>query len=137
MTDAETAVMPDRTNTSRDHAKRYVRHFLADFAKLDQEYPHTYPRMIVRGECAYVIDEEGRRILDAGSHLGACQIRHGHPEGADLIHQQVRHIEFIAPDAGVSPVNAAALGEPMEKPVLWPGPVFSFPHSGTDPNEMT
>ncbi|KAB7623734.1 aspartate aminotransferase family protein [Verminephrobacter sp. Larva24] len=136
MTDAETAVMPDRTNTSRDHAKRYVRHFLADFAKLDQEYPRTYPRMIVRGEGAYVIDEEGHRILDAGSHLGACQIGHGHPEVADRIHQQVRNIEFIALDAGVSHVYAAALGERLAKMVLCDDPVFSFTNSGSESNEL-
>src|SRR6218665_1777453 len=98
MTDAETAVMPDRTNTSRAPAKRYVRQFLAEFAKPEQKNPRTSPRMILRGEGAYVIDEEGRRILDAGSHLGACQIGHGHPEVADRIHQQVRNIEFIALD---------------------------------------
>src|SRR6218665_36984 len=85
MTDAETAVMPDRTNTSRDHAKRYVRHFLAHFSKLYHEYPHTYPRMIWRGGVAYVIGEEGRRILPAASPLGACQIGHGHPEVAARI----------------------------------------------------
>src|SRR6218665_607599 len=135
MTDAETAVMPDRTNTSRDHAKRYVLHFLADFAKLDQEYPHTYPRMIVHGERAYVIDEEGPRMSGAGCPLGACPVGHGHPEAADRIHQQVRNIEFIALDTGVSHVYAAALGERLAKMVSCDDPVFSFTNSGSESNE--
>ena len=71
--------------SSRERAKRRVRHFLADFATLQREYPDGYPKMIVRGEGAYVFDEDGNRLLDAGSHLGACQIGHGRAEVAKRI----------------------------------------------------
>lgn len=122
--------------TSRDRAKHHVRHFLADFAKLETEYPLSYPKMIVRGEGAYVIDEDGRRILDAGSHLGACQIGHGNAEVADRIAQQVRDLEFIALDGGVSHVYAAELGERLSGSVLCDDPIFSFTNSGSESNEL-
>ena len=66
---------------NRTAAKRFVRHFLADFAALEREYPAGYPKMIVSGDGAYVFDEDGHRLLDAGSHLGACQIGHGRERG--------------------------------------------------------
>jgi adenosylmethionine-8-amino-7-oxononanoate aminotransferase len=122
--------------TNRQRAKRFVRHFLADFQKLDREYPLSYPKMIVRGDGAYVIDEDGRRILDAGSHLGACQIGHGNAEVADRIAQQVRDLEFIALDGGVSHVYAAALGERLAASVLCDDPIFSFTTSGSESNEL-
>jgi adenosylmethionine-8-amino-7-oxononanoate aminotransferase len=125
-----------RESTNRERAKHHVRHFLADFAKLDKEYPLSYPKMIVRGDGAYVIDEEGRRILDAGSHLGACQIGHGNPEVADRIAQQVRDLEFIALDGGVSHIYAAALGERLAASVLCDDPIFSFTNSGSESNEL-
>lgn len=131
-----TKFSPARGRTSRDRAKHFVRHFLADFAKLDQEYPLSYPKMILRGEGAYVIDEDGRRILDAGSHLGACQIGHGNREVADRIAQQVRDLEFIALDGGVSHVYAAALGERLAAYVLCDDPIFSFTNSGSESNEL-
>src|SRR5262249_24981564 len=94
-------------SASRQRAKRHVRHFLADFAALEREYPGSYPKMIVRGEGAYVYDEDGHRLLDAGSHLGACQIGHGRAEVAERLAEQVRQLEFIALDAGLSHVYVA------------------------------
>ena len=37
----------DPGHSNRAAAKRYVRHFLADFAALEREYPDDYPKMIV------------------------------------------------------------------------------------------
>lgn len=121
---------------SRERAKRYVRHFLADFPKLEEEYPKSYPKMIVGGDGAYVIDEEGRRILDAGSHLGACQIGHSNPVVADRIAEQARQLEFIALDAGVSHVYAAALAERLAGMAMCDEPIFSFTNSGSESNEL-
>ena len=58
----------------RDSVKTQVRHFASDFSALDQAFPGTYPRMIVRAEGAYLFDEDGHRSLDAGVSLGVCQI---------------------------------------------------------------
>ena len=73
--------------------------------------PDGYPKMIVRGEGAYVFDEDGNRLLDAGSHLGACQIGHGRAEVAERIADQVAKLEFIALDAGISHIYVAELAE--------------------------
>lgn len=132
-------------NTSLSHssampsmirAKRYVRHFLADFGRLEQEYPRQYPKMIVRGDGAYVVDEQGHRILDAGSHLGACQVGHGRAEIAERIAEQARNLEFIALDGGISHVYAAELGERLASMVLCDDPIFSFTNSGSESNEL-
>lgn len=128
--------MTDVASASARTAKRYVRHFLADFARLEAEYPGAYPKMIVRGEGAYVVDEDGRRLLDAGSHLGACQIGHGRAEVAERIAEQARNLEFIALDAGISHVYAAALGERLAPLVACPDPIFSFTNSGSESNEL-
>lgn len=121
---------------SRAQARKYVRHFLADFEKLEQEYPHAYPKMIVRGEGPYVIDSDGRRILDAGTHLGACQVGHSRPEIAERMAEQVRKIEFIALDGGVSHLYAAELAERLSSMVLCDEPIFSFTNSGSESNEL-
>ena len=118
--------------SSRDRAKRHVRHFLADFAALEREYPDGYPKMIVRGEGAYVFDEDGNRLLDAGSHLGACQIGHGRAEVAQRIADQVKQLEFIALDAGISHIYVAELAERLSEIVICDEPVFSFTNSGSE-----
>jgi adenosylmethionine-8-amino-7-oxononanoate aminotransferase len=130
--------MPGGTDagTSKSRAKKHLRHFLADFVKLEQEYPHAYPKMIVRGEGAYVFDEDGKRILDAGSHLGACQVGHGRREIAERIARQVMRLEFIALDAGVSHVYAAELAERLAPMVACDEPIFSFTNSGSESNEL-
>jgi adenosylmethionine-8-amino-7-oxononanoate aminotransferase len=124
------------TSSSRERAKRHVRHFLADFAALDREYPDGYPKMIVRGEGAYVYDEEGKRLLDAGSHLGACQIGHGRAEVAHRMAEQVKQLEFIALDAGISHIYVADLAERLAGIVACDEPVFSFTNSGSESNEL-
>jgi adenosylmethionine-8-amino-7-oxononanoate aminotransferase len=121
---------------SRSRAKRYVRHFLADFAKLEKEHPLAYPKMIVRGEGPYVYDEDGKRVLDAGTHLGACQVGHARTEIADRIAEQARRLEFIALDGGVSHIYAAELAERLAAMVLCDEPIFSFTNSGSESNEL-
>lgn len=130
--------MTNSTNlsASKATAKRYVRHFLADFAALEREYPDGYPKMIVSGNGAYVTDEQGHRVLDAGSHLGACQIGHGRGEIGDRLAEQVRKLEFIALDAGVSHSCVAELGERLAGLVACDEPIFSFTNSGSESNEL-
>lgn len=92
--------------------------------------------MIVRGEGAYVFDEDGRKLLDAGSHLGACQVGHGRGEIADRVAEQIRRLEFIALDGGISHVYAAELGARFARLVICEEPVFSFTNSGSESNEL-
>lgn len=120
----------------RARARHAVRHFLADFAKLEREYPLAYPKMIVRGEGAYVHDESGHRLLDAGSHLGACQIGHGNAEVAERVARQLRQLEFIALDGGISHPYAVALAERLASMVPCDDPIFSFTNSGSESNEL-
>ena len=121
---------------TRAAAKNYVRHFLADFAALEREYPEGYPKMIVSGQGAYVTDEDGHRLLDAGSHLGACQIGHGRKEVGRRIAEQVEKLEFVALDAGISHIYVAELGERLAPLVACDDPVFSFTNSGSESNEL-
>ena len=123
-------------SATKASAKRYVRHFLADFAALEREYPAGYPKMIVSGQGAYVTDEDGHRLLDAGSHLGACQIGHGRSEIGRRIAEQVSTLEFIALDAGISHIYVAELAERLAGIVACDDPIFSFTNSGSESNEL-
>jgi adenosylmethionine-8-amino-7-oxononanoate aminotransferase len=123
-------------STSQARAKRYVRHFLADFAALEREYPAGYPKMMVSGDGAYVTDEDGHCLLDAGSHLGACQIGHGRAEVGRRIAEQVGKLEFIALDAGVSHIYVGELAERLAGIAACDEPIFSFTNSGSESNEL-
>ncbi|MCW8175958.1 aminotransferase family protein [Verminephrobacter aporrectodeae] len=120
----------------RDRARHSLRHFLADFTQLEREYPHTYPKSILRAEGAYVYDEAGHRLLDAGTHLGACQIGHGSAEVAERIARQIKRLEFIALDGGISHPYAVALAQRLAGMVLCDDPIFSFTNSGSESNEL-
>lgn len=113
-----------------------MRHFLADFGKLEERFPGVYPRIIVRAQGAFVWDVTGRRLLDAGGHLGACQVGHGRSEIAQRMARQAEALDFIALDSGLSHPKALELAE-----ALWPlvpvdDPVFSFTSSGSESNEL-
>ena len=86
----------------RDSVKTQVRHFASDFSALDQAFPGTYPRMIVRAEGAYLFDEDGHRSLDAGVSLGVCQIGHGRAAVANAVSDQIRQLDFVGLEAGFS-----------------------------------
>jgi 4-aminobutyrate aminotransferase-like enzyme len=74
--------------------------------------------MMVRGEGAYVFDEDGNRLLDAGSHRRLPD-RPRPGRVAKRIADQVQ-LEFIALDAGISHIYVArrrtALGIVMRRP---------------------
>lgn len=122
--------------SARLQARHSVRHFLADFHKLEGLFPQAYPRLIVRGEGAYVWDAEGRRLLDAGGHLGACQVGHGRREIADRIARQVLELDFIALDSGLSHPRVIELTEVLRGLVPVDDPIFSFTSSGSEANEL-
>jgi adenosylmethionine-8-amino-7-oxononanoate aminotransferase len=113
-----------------------VRHFLADFPRLESAFPDAYPRLIVRAEGAYVWDEEGRKLLDAGGHLGACQIGHGRTEIAERVARQIVELDFVALDSGLSHPKVVELVECLAQLVPVDDPIFSFTLSGSESNEL-
>jgi adenosylmethionine-8-amino-7-oxononanoate aminotransferase len=124
------------TLTTQERAKKYLRHLIVDFDALDRDYPGAFPKVIVAGEGAYLIDEHGNRVLDAGTHLGACQIGHGRPEVADAIARQVRTLEFVALDGGVTHPAAVDLAERLSAMAACDDANLSFTSSGSEANEL-
>ena len=122
--------------SARMTASRTVRHFLADFASLEERYPGAYPRMITRGEGAYLFDDQGRKLLDAGNHLGAGMIGHGREEVAERIAGQIGRLEFAALDSGMSHDRVAELASRLAAVVPLDDPVFSFTSSGSEANDL-
>jgi adenosylmethionine-8-amino-7-oxononanoate aminotransferase len=113
-----------------------VRHFLADFSVFDKTYPNTYPRLIVRGEGAYLWDVEGRRLLDAGGHLGACQVGHGRREIVERIARQAEQLDFVALDSGLSHPTAVDLAEVLARLAPVEDPLISFTSTGSEANDL-
>ncbi|WP_376690109.1 aspartate aminotransferase family protein [Wenzhouxiangella sp. EGI_FJ10409] len=60
---------------------------------------NTYARMpvrIVRGEGAWLVDDQGKRHLDAISGIGVCSLGHAHPKLADAIADQAHKLIHTA-----------------------------------------
>lgn len=113
-----------------------MRHFLAHFGRLEEAYPGSYPRLITRAEGPYLWDESGHRLLDAGAHLGACQVGHGRREIAERIAAQVLGLDFVALDSGLSHPLVVELARVLGALVPFDDPVFSFTLSGSEANEL-
>jgi putrescine aminotransferase len=112
-----------------------LRHSSADFRALDAIAPLAYPRTIVRGEGAFLHDADGRRLLDSGNHLGACQIGHGRAEVAERMAEQVRTLEFASLDLGMTHPGALELAELLAPLVPVDDPMFLFANSGSEAND--
>ena len=136
MTFVDTAARIDDAPDVRASARHRVRHFLADFGRLEREYPGDYPRLIVAADGAYVWDDRGRKLLDAGGHLGACQIGHGRRDVAERMARQARELDFIALDSGLSHPKAVELARTLAPLVPVDDPIFSFTLSGSESNEL-
>lgn len=134
------ASMSGRPEAARERARqlgsRHVRHFLADFQTLEERYPGIYPRIITRGEGAFLYDDEGRRLLDAGAHLGAGMVGHGRKEIAQRMADQIERLEFTALDSGLSHDKAIELAARLSVVVPLDDPVFSFTSSGSEANDL-
>ena len=120
----------------RDSVKTQVRHFASDFSALDQAFPGTYPRMIVRAEGAYLYDEDGHRSLDAGVSLGVCQIGHGRAAVASAVSDQIKQLDFVGLEAGFSHEPVARLAAELGPLMPMPDPGFSFTSSGSEANDV-
>jgi adenosylmethionine-8-amino-7-oxononanoate aminotransferase len=112
-----------------------VRLSTADYALLDREYPGQYPRLIVRGEGAYLVDQDGRRLLDSGAHMGACQIGHGRSEVMERIAEQGAAIEFTTLDSGLAHAHALELADRLAPRMPLDDPLFLFGATGSEANE--
>jgi adenosylmethionine-8-amino-7-oxononanoate aminotransferase len=121
---------------TRARTRHSVRHFLANFKQLEERYPGQYPRMIVRGDGAYVWDDMGHRLLDAGGHLGATQIGHGRSVIGERMARQVAELEYISLDGGLSHPKSLELAEVLAPLVPLDDPKISFTLSGSEANEL-
>lgn len=122
--------------SSRDRAKKYLRHFVVDFKALDGDFPDQWPKVMVRGEGAYLIDEDETRVLDAGTHLGACQVGHGRAEVGSAMAAQAGALEFVGLDGGVTHRPAIDLAERLAGFVPCEDAHLSFTTSGSELNEL-
>jgi adenosylmethionine-8-amino-7-oxononanoate aminotransferase len=120
----------------RRGAQHHLRHFLADFVQLEREFPGIYPRVIVGGKGPYVYDDAGRRLLDAGNHLGACNIGHGRREVAQRIAEQAERLEFSALDSGNSHEVAITYAQRLSDLLPMDEPCISFCGSGSEGTEL-
>ena len=136
LNDATPSAAPPSAEATRRLARRRVRHFLADFSDLEQRYPGAYPRMITRGQGPYLYDDAGRRLLDAGNHLGAGMVGHGRRDIAERMAAQAAVIEFVALDSGLSHPKVVELAERLAALVPMDDPIFSFTSSGSESNEL-
>lgn len=112
-----------------------VRLSTADFATLDRLYPGVYPRVIRSGDGAYLVDDAGRRLLDSGAHMGACQVGHARAEIAARIGAQAAELEFATLDAGFGHAPAVELAERLGEVLPLTDPLFMFSASGSEANE--
>jgi adenosylmethionine-8-amino-7-oxononanoate aminotransferase len=120
----------------RGALRERVRLSTADFGLLDRHFPGEYPRLIVAGDGAYLTDADGRRLLDSGAHMGACQIGHGRPEVAERIARQAAALEFSTLDSGLAHPSALELAERLAPRLPLRGePLFLFGASGSEANE--
>ncbi len=122
--------------TTQQRARKYLRHLIVDFEAFEKDYPGQFPRAITAGDGAYLIDEHGNRLLDAGTHLGACQIGHGRADVAEAIAEQVRTLEFVALDGGVTHPAAVDLAERLSGIAACDDANISFTSSGSEANEL-
>lgn len=135
-TETPRRITPEDARNVRRLAQRRVRHFLADFRDLEARYPGVYPRMITGGEGPYLFDDGGRRLLDAGNHLGAGMVGHGRRDIAERMGRQAAAMEFVALDSGASHAKAVELAERLAGLVPVDDPIFSFTSSGSEANDL-
>ena len=120
----------------RETGRARLRHFLADFARLEDEFPGQYPHVIVRGEGPYLFDDAGNRLLDAGNHLGACNIGHGRARVAQAMAEQAARLEFSALDSGNSHDAAIRFADRLAALLPMDDACLSFCGSGSEGNEL-
>lgn len=72
--------------------------------------PGGPPRRMVRGEGVWLIDEDGRRTLDAAAGAAVASLGHGRRDVAEVLARQASRLAFAHPSKFVTP-EAEALAE--------------------------
>jgi len=122
---------PEALLRHRDRDGR-VRLANTDLIAFERRAPGRYPRTIVRGEGAYLFDDAGARLLDAGHHLGACAVGHGRREIADRLADQAAQLAFSSLDHGLGHPSAVALADRLAPLLPVDDGRFLFTSSGSE-----
>ncbi|MFT4076956.1 MAG: aspartate aminotransferase family protein [Asticcacaulis sp.] len=93
-------------------------------------------RIITSGEGCYVIDSDGRRILDGMAGLWCVNIGYGRPELADAAHSQMTALPYYNNHFQSATPSMIALAETLAE--LTPKGInhFTFANSGSEANEV-
>jgi adenosylmethionine-8-amino-7-oxononanoate aminotransferase len=108
---SDVELMPsDEHQELRRRARRHVRNSFTDEAVLDELFLGAYPRILVGGEGAHLIDADGLRVLDAG----------------------IVHINTYADHPAASPSGIAAFRHACYEAGAWvraytPGTILFYP----------
>jgi putrescine aminotransferase len=124
---------------SSEDTVRLLRHRVRHFGHhpaLEARYPGEYPKIYVAGDGAYLVEDNGRRVIDGGNHLGVAMIGHGRSDMAEAIAAQVRTLEYSSLDAGASQPMVGRLAERLAAIVPVDDPMFAFTSSGSEANEV-
>jgi len=93
-------------------------------------------RIIIGGEGCYVIDSDGRRILDGMAGLWCVNVGYGRPELADAAHSQMTALSYYNNHFQSATPSMIELAETLAE--LTPEGInhFTFANSGSEANEV-
>ncbi|MEZ5102286.1 MAG: aminotransferase class III-fold pyridoxal phosphate-dependent enzyme [Thermoleophilia bacterium] len=120
----------------REVARRRLYHWNTGFEAEVELFPGLYPRSIVRGDGAYLVDDTGHRLLDCGHSVAACSVGHARAEVAERMAEQLRTLEFTTLDGGLTHPHAVELADRLGRVVPVEDAFFFFNCSGSEANDM-
>ncbi len=91
------------------------------------------PVTFVRGDGSWLIDDEGRRYLDALSGLAVTSLGHGHPSVTEAVAEQARTLVHTSNLFFTKP--QVALAERLRETLGWPDGKTFLCNSGAEANE--
>jgi len=87
---------------------------------------------IVSGEGAYIVDENGKRYMDAISGIWCVNVGYGREELADVAYEQMKRLPYASASMTTEP--SAMLAQKLLQTLNMEGRVF-FTNSGSESNE--